>query len=54
MKNYKDFLLQKSQSADDQGFDPNFIPSFLFDFQRELVQWSIRRGRSAIFADCGL
>ncbi len=24
------------------------------DFQRALVQWSVRKGRAAIFADCGL
>lgn len=26
----------------------------MFDFQRELVSWALERGRSAIFADCGL
>jgi hypothetical protein len=30
------------------------MPEFLFPFQRELVSWAIRRGRAAIFADCGL
>jgi hypothetical protein len=30
------------------------MPSFLFDFQRSLVEWSIKKGRAAIFADCGL
>ena len=38
----------------DQGFDPVFMPDRLFDFQRALVAWSTRLGRSAIFADCGL
>ncbi len=36
------------------GFDPLWMPSFLFDFQQSLVDWSLRKGRSAIFADCGL
>lgn len=26
----------------------------LFDFQRDIVKWALRKGRSAIFADCGL
>ena len=26
----------------------------LFDFQRDIVRWALRRGRAAIFADCGL
>lgn len=30
------------------------MPDFLFDFQQHLVEWAIRKGRSAIFADCGL
>lgn len=36
------------------GFDPVWIPDFLFDFQKSLAEWAIRRGRAAIFADCGL
>lgn len=30
------------------------MPDQLFDFQRALVEWSVRLGRAAIFADCGL
>lgn len=26
----------------------------LFDFQKAIVSWAVRRGRAAIFADCGL
>lgn len=51
---YSDFLARKSQYAEDSGFEPLWMPEFLFDFQRSLVEWAIRRGRSAIFADCGL
>jgi len=38
----------------DEGFEPVSMPQFLFDVQREVVGRSLRRGRSAIFADCGL
>jgi hypothetical protein len=51
---YRDFLARKSQMPGDGGFEPNWLPDFLFDFQRHLVEWAVRRGRAAIFADCGL
>src|SRR3990172_6393450 len=36
------------------GFDPLWIPDFLFPFQRDLTAWAITQGRGAVFADCGL
>lgn len=53
-RSYSDFLSSKSQLAGNFGFKPNFLPNFLYDFQLFLVDWSLRKGRSAIFADCGL
>jgi len=51
---YHDFIQHKSQLGDANGFEPLWIPDFLFDFQRVLVEWAVRKGRAAIFADCGL
>lgn len=51
---YDQFLDLKRHFGGNSGFDPVFEPSFLFPFQRELVGWATRKGRSAIFADCGL
>ncbi|MDE2106806.1 MAG: helicase, partial [Patescibacteria group bacterium] len=51
---YHDFIELKRHLGDDQGFEPLWMPDFLFDFQRALLEWSIRKGRSAIYADCGL
>ena len=51
---YAEFLERKAQSESYGGFDPVFMPEFLFDFQRDLVTWAIRKGKAAIFADCGL
>lgn len=51
---YDQFLDKKTQLANDAGFDPVFMPDFLFPFQRHLVEWAVRKGRAAIFADCGL
>jgi superfamily II DNA or RNA helicase len=52
--NYEKFIENKSQLGGQHGFEPLFIPDQAFDFQRHLIEWSIRLGRSAIFADCGL
>jgi len=52
--NYDEFIERKSQFAGDGGFEPLWLPDFLFPFQRSLDEWAIRKGRAAIFADCGL
>jgi hypothetical protein len=51
---YETFLADRAQLGGDHGFDPLELPDWLFDFQRELVEWAIRKGRAALFADCGL
>jgi hypothetical protein len=51
---YAAFLDSKTQGGADSGFDPVWMPDFLFDFQRAMVEWAVRKGRAAIFADCGL
>ncbi len=53
-KDYRAFLAAKSQVGTAAGFAPTWLPDCLFDFQRALVEWAVRRGRAAIFADCGL
>lgn len=51
---YQDFIHRKSQIGTQSGFEPLWMPDFLFDFQKSLVEWSLKKGKSAIFADCGL
>jgi hypothetical protein len=51
---YARFLEGKTHADGGCGFEPLWVPDFLFDFQKALVDWSIREGRAAIFADCGL
>jgi len=51
---YERFIIEKSQLTVGDGFEPVWMPDFLYDFQVELVDWAIRHGRTAIFADCGL
>jgi len=51
---YSSFLERKTHMGAEDGFEPYFMPDFLFPFQRSLVEWAVRKGRAAIFADCGL
>lgn len=52
--NYQEFIESKTHRGADHGFDPEWMPDCLFPFQRSLVEWAQRKGRAAIFADCGL
>ncbi len=55
MGNYEAFLQRKSIVDTATGLD--IVPALnpmLFDFQRDIVNWALRRGRAAIWADCGL
>lgn len=51
---YDQFLLTKSQLDGEYGFDPVWMPDFLIDFQSAMVEWACRKGRAALFEDCGL
>jgi hypothetical protein len=51
---YWSYIETKSQAGADSGFEPVWMPGFLFDFQAAMVDWAVRKGRAAIFADCGL
>ena len=52
---YDTFLASKRKVDLPTGLDK--IPALnpmLFDFQKDIVSWALRRGRAAIFADCGM
>lgn len=51
---YQDFIKRKTQIGTQDGFKPVFMPDWLFDFQKHIVEWSVQQGRAAIFADCGM
>src|SRR3990167_9537927 len=53
--NYKDFLKNKLVTDRDTGLvSIQPLNPMLFDFQKDIVSWALRRGRAAIFADCGM
>lgn len=54
MQKYQDFLNTKKIRLQNTGFEPIHIPDLLFDFQKDLTSWAIRKGKAAIWAGCGL
>lgn len=53
-RSYYEFIKRKTAAAVAVGgfeYEPS---GWLYDFQRHLVEWAVRSGRAAIFADCGL
>lgn len=51
---YAAFLQRKAQLDGDTGSNPVFMPDVLFPFQEALVTWAVRKGRAALFCDCGM
>lgn len=52
---YHTFLQSKQFIASPSGFESeNEINPLLFDFQRDIVTWALRKGKAAIFAGTGL
>lgn len=51
--NYQDFIKRKKANTLDIGFETD-ISNNLFDFQKYIVKKALKKGRYAIFADCGL
>ena len=54
--NYNDFLNQKKFILESSGFDidKSKLNQMMYEFQQDIVRWALAKGRSAIFADCGL
>jgi hypothetical protein len=53
---YEEFLSSKLAKPELKGFDylPNQLNENLFDFQKHIVSIALKKGKYAIFADCGL
>ena len=56
MIDYHQFISSKQIIHPDSGLDiaKKNLSRKLFPFQRDIVAWALRKGRAAIFADCGL
>jgi len=53
---YQEFLESKKITIGNVGFgvDLGEVNDKLFPFQKDIVRWSLGKGKAAIFADCGL
>ena len=51
---YNKFLDTKKKGFIESGFDCGELNSNLFDFQSYIVKIALKKGRFAVFADCGL
>lgn len=51
---YRNFLARKVAQLERVGFEPPATHPLLKPFQSYIVEWALRRGRAAVFADCGL
>lgn len=54
--NYEDFLKQKDYVLESSGFDidKSKLNPRMFDFEKDIVRWALKKGRACIFAGCGL
>lgn len=51
---YTEFLQTKAPRVECVGIIPDSVNPMLFNWQSEIVQWALHRGRAALFEDCGL
>lgn len=56
MRKYDDFINSKSKTFENMGIDVdrNSLNPNMFEFQKDIVRWALKKGRAAIFAECGL
>ncbi len=54
MSTYEEFLAGKAITVPETGFRATVDNPLLFPFQRDAVEWALRRGRAALFEDTGL
>lgn len=51
---YQEFLQAKQHSIGNYGITPSYLPDSLFDFQKYVTEYAIKKGRCAVFLDTGL
>lgn len=56
MTDYERFLETKKQIAISSGFEKpkELMNKHLFQWQKDIVYWALRKGRCALFEDCGM
>lgn len=54
MTDYEKFIESKRHIVSNYGIEPTFIPDGMFDYQRHVAKYAIKKGRCAVFLDTGL
>ena len=53
---YQDFIRSKETSVQQSGFDSDksTYNKNLFEWQKDIVHWALKKGKACLFEDCGL
>lgn len=51
---YFQFLESKRHTSGDYGIETNYLPDSMFDYQKHVSNYAIKKGRCAVFLDTGL
>lgn len=51
---YHAFLDRKRHISIDHGIKLNYVPDSMFDYQKHVLEYAVRKGRCAVFLDTGL
>lgn len=51
---YQKFIDSKKHSSLNYGIKPNWLPDGMFDYQKYVTEYAIKKGRCAVFLDTGL
>jgi len=51
---YQSFIESKKHSSQNFGIEPNYLPDRMFDYQKYVSEYAIKKGRCAVFLDTGL
>ncbi len=54
MTSYAEFMSRKRRTFAGTALPTCEMPPLLFDWQAAIARWAMRKGKAAIFADCGL
>jgi len=51
---YHEFIAKKKHTSINMGIDCKILPDSMFDFQKHISEYAIKKGRCAVFLDTGL
>jgi len=54
MSEYNEFLNSKTIRIESAGFEPEELAGHLFDYQKTVTRWALKKGRACIFAGTGM